>query len=77
MAGTPVLGAQRGGIPELIGDGKTGWLFPAGDRDALRQKIRQLWDSDAPEGCVEGCLRVHFDDLEEYTEKLMAYYPEG
>ena len=77
MAGTPVLGSRRGGIPELIRDGQTGWLFPAGDAEALRAEIRRLWDSDAPEGCVEACLQVRFDDLAEYTEKLMAYYPQG
>ncbi len=26
-AGKPVIGSRRGGIPELVQDGKTGWLF--------------------------------------------------
>lgn len=74
MAGTPVLGSDRGGIPELIRDGETGWLFPSGDEAALRHEIRRLWDSDEPERCVEACLGVHFDDLSGYTEKLMRIY---
>ena len=37
--GTPVVGADIGGIPELIREGETGYLFPAGDADALAQKV--------------------------------------
>ena len=33
--GTPVLGTNIGGIPELIEDGKTGVLLPPGDTKAL------------------------------------------
>jgi glycosyltransferase involved in cell wall biosynthesis len=38
LAGTPVLGADIGGIPELIQEGKTGYVFPAGDSVALAEK---------------------------------------
>jgi glycosyltransferase involved in cell wall biosynthesis len=31
----PVLTTYIAGIPELVQDGKTGWLFPAGDVDAI------------------------------------------
>jgi glycosyltransferase involved in cell wall biosynthesis len=34
-AGRPVLGADIGGIPELIRDGETGWIFKSGDVDGL------------------------------------------
>ncbi len=34
-AGKPVVAARIGGIPELVVDGVTGFLFPPGDRDAL------------------------------------------
>jgi glycosyltransferase involved in cell wall biosynthesis len=37
--GTPVIGADIGGIPELVLHGKTGWLFKPGDSDDLREKI--------------------------------------
>ena len=39
--GRPVLGARRGGIPELIEAGKTGWLFPAGNKTVLAETIRE------------------------------------
>lgn len=38
----PVITTPVGGIPELIEDGKTGLLFPAGDADALAKRISFL-----------------------------------
>jgi glycosyltransferase involved in cell wall biosynthesis len=38
-AGTPVIGAATGGIPELVTHGETGLLFPVGDAQALRDAI--------------------------------------
>ena len=37
--GRPVIGANIGGIPELIRDNETGVIFPSGDVDALTQKL--------------------------------------
>lgn len=37
--GTPSVGADIGGIPELIREGETGYLFPVGDANALAQKV--------------------------------------
>jgi glycosyltransferase involved in cell wall biosynthesis len=39
QAGTPVVGSQFGGIPELIQDGETGYLFSAGAPAALAESI--------------------------------------
>ncbi|MBN2170755.1 MAG: glycosyltransferase [Candidatus Krumholzibacteriota bacterium] len=33
--GRPVLASRLGGTPELVAEGETGWLFDAGDADAL------------------------------------------
>jgi len=38
-AGTPVIASRIGGIPELVDDGETGWLFDAGSDSALRHAI--------------------------------------
>ena len=43
--GTPVLGSDRGGIPELIVPGKTGMVFEAGNTTDLRQKIQEMFVS--------------------------------
>jgi len=38
-AGRPVIGADIGGIPEMICNGETGWIFPSGDIDALAERL--------------------------------------
>lgn len=40
--GRPVIGARIGGIPELIEDREDGWLFPSGDVEALRNRMRAV-----------------------------------
>lgn len=40
MAGTPVVASRIGGIPELVVEGETGWLVPAGDPGALGEAVR-------------------------------------
>ena len=73
--GTPVLGADIGGIPELIRPGETGELFRSGDAGDLKAHIQKLWD--APETVAryrEGCRDVRFDTMEEYCEKLLRIY---
>lgn len=42
--GTPVLGSDIGGIPELIEPGVTGELFEMGNADSLERKIRLMFD---------------------------------
>ena len=41
-AGTPVIGARSGGIPELVEDGRTGLLVDQGDVDGLCDAMRRL-----------------------------------
>lgn len=74
MSGTPVLGSNRGGIPDLIEPGRTGWIFPGGDAGALTAELRRIWESKEPEQFADACLEVRYDSLPEYTEKLLALY---
>jgi glycosyltransferase involved in cell wall biosynthesis len=41
-AGVPVVASAVGGIPELVVDGETGLLVPAGDAEALAGALRRL-----------------------------------
>jgi glycosyltransferase involved in cell wall biosynthesis len=40
--GKPVLGAKIGGIPEMIVDGETGWLFESGNVDNLGESLQVI-----------------------------------
>lgn len=75
MYGTPVLGADIGGIPELIEVGRTGELFESGNAAELKKKIKQLWaDKELTDQYSRNCKDISFDDIEIYSEKLMRIY---
>lgn len=44
-AGVPVVGTAVGGTPELIEDGVSGYLIPAGDAEKLAERIRAALDN--------------------------------
>lgn len=77
MYGTPVLGADIGGIPELIEVGKTGDLFESGNKKDLQEKIRTLWDNKKLcDKYSQNCKSISFDTIEKYYDKLMPIYGE-
>lgn len=75
MYGTPVLGADIGGIPELISQNETGELFESKNADDLKAKILDLWESpDKTESYSRHCENITFDTEKEYYLKLMKIY---
>lgn len=75
MYGTPVLGANIGGIPELIEVSKTGELFESGNAAELKEKIQQLWsEKGLTDKYSRNCKNISFDDIDEYGKKLMKIY---
>ena len=68
---TPVLGADIGGIPELIEVGKTGELFKSGDIKELKAKIINLWKNrELLDFYTDNCANKDFITLPEYVEIL-------
>ena len=54
--GTPVIGSNVGGIKYTVADGKTGFLVPPKDPDALAARLAEL----IPESCDAGALQQAF-----------------
>lgn len=72
---TPVLGADIGGIPELIQPGQTGELFESGSAEDLTEKIRTLWEHpERTERYSENCAGANLMGLEDYTSALLKHY---
>ena len=80
LAGTPVLGSEVGGIPELIELGQTGYTFGRGDPVALTERVIQHFARSARERramrrqCVEHS-RSHMT-LERHLEGMQQVYDE-
>ena len=73
MFGTPVLGANIGGIPELIKVGETGELFKSGDKNDLVHKIKLMYNSDIDK-YVSYCRNTKFKSIDEYCNVLLNVY---
>lgn len=72
MYGTPVVGADIGGIPELIDNNKTGVLFKSSDAQDFADKINSIIsNNDILENMQKNCFEAEFDTVEEYTEKYI------
>lgn len=74
----PVLTTYVAGIPELVVDGKTGWLFPAGDVEALASAIQGFMETPVAELTAMGergyerVIARHAVDTE--AQKLIALF---
>lgn len=75
--GKPVIGANIGGIPELVEPGKTGLLFPPGDVEALRRALDDLWRNRAARGDLGAAARRRAEEEfspDRHREQLLAIY---
>lgn len=77
--GTPVVGSNLGGVPELIDDGYTGLLFEPENVSQLTDMIFKLWNEDKlvskmHDNCIKAAASNRFDTLESYCEKLLEIY---
>lgn len=66
--GTPVLGANIGGIPEL-----TDYTFSSGNIADLKTKIKKMWNSELDYQQIASEAQHHYD-AETYYDKLINIY---
>jgi len=81
-AGLPVVASSVGGIPELIEDGKTGWLVPPADLEALASCLRSVLRNSEQRriigGKAQARVRDHFsaaqmaDNFARLYDELLA-----
>lgn len=75
MYGTPVVGADIGGIPELIDDGKTGILFESTNVKAFESAVQSiLKNKEQAAEMSRNCLNKKFNTIEEYCRILIQIY---
>jgi glycosyltransferase involved in cell wall biosynthesis len=75
MYGTPVIGANIGGIPELIKVDETGLLYESGDVDQLCDAIYAIWqDDNKAKAMHDNCKELSFDTIDEYLKKILNLY---
>lgn len=76
--GTPVIGANIGGIPEIIQEGNTGLLFESGNVDALEQQVVKAASIQGEEYAAMSNAAYKFYQQnfseEHHYEELMKFY---
>ena len=78
--GTPVIGSDLGGIPEIIKDGATGFVFKHGNTESLLDAIRSA-DSITNQAYFQmsgNAVRFYEQIFSEtgYADKLVGFYKE-
>ncbi len=75
--GTPVIGADIGGIPEIVHNNESGYLFPSGDADSLATKIEYLLDHPEESARMGRIGRTQVEKINDpeshYAATLAAY----
>jgi len=76
--GTPVIGSRIGGIPELVRDGETGFLFEAKSSASLENALRKalsLSPGQYSQMCAEAIrfARENFTESAHYSQLLGIY----
>lgn len=73
VRGTPVIGADIGGIPEVIQRGQTGVLFESGNQEELTKLVAELWDDkECLSTYIEGCREAKFATVSSYSKQLLS-----
>ena len=71
--GTPVLGANIGGIPELIDNGFSGMTFESGNQADLRSKIELMWNTSFDYESISASAQDRYSS-DKYIKKIIDVY---
>lgn len=75
--GRPILATRIGGLPELVADGKNGFLFERGNSTELAQHIRKILTDDALAQSLGDGSRdklAKMDTLADHVKRLVQIY---
>jgi glycosyltransferase involved in cell wall biosynthesis len=75
--GTPVVGFEVGGIPDMVRPGVTGMLAPAQDLRALGETIQSILNNDTLRKKIsQNCRRVAVEEysLERQAKQYLGLY---
>lgn len=72
-AGTPVVGSDMGGIPELIEPGRNGFIVPSRDTEALENALDDAWRTAWDHGAIAAAARRRFSPDTHYSTLLEVY----
>jgi glycosyltransferase involved in cell wall biosynthesis len=70
--GTPVIGADMGGIPELI-SANSGIIFRSGDEDSLYNAIAKAWETEWDNSEIKANSLFRFSPMSHYDKLLKIY----
>jgi glycosyltransferase involved in cell wall biosynthesis len=74
-AGVPVVGARAGAVPEIVANGITGRLYPAGDAQALAEAMVSLLSDETHRQALGAAGRARAADL--FSVERMARHFEA
>ncbi len=72
-AGKPVVASDVGGVRELVRDGKDGFVIPAGDVDALMDRLSFLFENSDQAMQMGSCARAQAEQVFSLRGMLDAY----
>lgn len=74
--GTPVIASRVGGMPEVVEDGKTGFLVTAGNEHEIAEKIERILTNRETERSMSSQARCRAREFswEKVAEKISATY---
>ena len=75
--GKPVVGSRGASFEEVLTDGETGFLVPAGDADSLADKISEAWTHPALDEIGQAAQRKAREFTPERTVQELLEYCEG